>query len=92
MLDPISLRISKVRLRYTDNNSYSVPADSDYSESAFRKWTLRFSKTIQLMVEYPGIEPGVRKRGGFTVHCITIDASTPYITYNTLPTGIRQSE
>ena len=35
MLDPISLRISKVRLRYTDNNSYRVPADSDDSESAF---------------------------------------------------------
>ena len=29
------------------------------------------------MVEYPGIEPGVPEGGGFTVHCITIDASTP---------------
>jgi len=29
-------------------------------------------------VEYPGIEPGVPEGGGFTVHCITIDASTPY--------------
>ena len=30
------------------------------------------------LVEYPGIEPGVPEDGGFTVHCITIDASTPY--------------
>ena len=30
-------------------------------------------------MEYPGIEPGVYKDGGFTVHCITIDASTPWI-------------
>jgi hypothetical protein len=29
------------------------------------------------LVEYPGIEPGVPEGGGFTVHCITIDASTP---------------
>ena len=29
------------------------------------------------MVEYPGIEPGVVKTGGFTIHCITVDASTP---------------
>jgi hypothetical protein len=29
-------------------------------------------------VEYPGIEPGMSKDGGFTVHCITVDASTPY--------------
>jgi len=33
------------------------------------------------MVEYPGIEPGVPEGGGFTVHCITIDASTPCIEY-----------
>ena len=32
-----------------------------------------------ILVEYPGIEPGVPKGGGFTVHCITIDASTPDI-------------
>ena len=32
---------------------------------------------IKLLVEYPGIEPGVPLGGGFTVHCITIDASTP---------------
>jgi hypothetical protein len=31
------------------------------------------------LVEYPGIEPGVPEGGGFTVHCITIDASTPYL-------------
>ena len=31
------------------------------------------------LVEYPGIEPGVREGGGFTVHCITIDASTPLV-------------
>ena len=31
------------------------------------------------MVEYPGSIPGVREGGGFTVHCITIDASTPYM-------------
>jgi hypothetical protein len=30
------------------------------------------------LVEYPGIEPGVPKGVGFTVRCITIDASTPY--------------
>jgi hypothetical protein len=29
------------------------------------------------MVEIPGIEPGVPEGGGFTVHCITIDASSP---------------
>ena len=29
------------------------------------------------LVEYPGIEPGVVKTGGFTIHCITVDASTP---------------
>ena len=29
------------------------------------------------LVEYPGIEPGMSKDGGFTVHCITVDASTP---------------
>jgi hypothetical protein len=31
------------------------------------------------LVEYPGIEPGMPEGGGFTVHCITIDASTPYL-------------
>ena len=31
------------------------------------------------MVEYPGIEPGVPEGGGFTIHCITIDASTPLV-------------
>jgi hypothetical protein len=31
------------------------------------------------LVEYPGIEPGVPEDGGFTVHCITIDASTPLL-------------
>jgi hypothetical protein len=35
------------------------------------------------LVEYPGIEPGVPEDGGFTVHCITIDASTP-LCVNTL--------
>ena len=30
-------------------------------------------------MEYPGIEPGVPEGGGFTVHCITIDASTPLL-------------
>jgi len=33
------------------------------------------------LVEYPGIEPGVPEGGGFTVHCITIDASTPLVYY-----------
>jgi hypothetical protein len=56
MLDPISLRISKVRLRYTNINSYRVPADSDDSESALARWTLTFSKTIQLMVPHDRIE------------------------------------
>ena len=36
------------------------------------------------MVEYPGIEPGVPEGGGFTVHCITIDASTPQTCANFL--------
>ena len=31
------------------------------------------------LVEIPGIEPGVPEGGGFTVHCITIDASSPYL-------------
>jgi len=29
------------------------------------------------LVECTGIEPVVPEGGGFTVHCITIDASTP---------------
>jgi hypothetical protein len=37
------------------------------------------------MVEYPGIEPGVRKRGGFTIHCITVDASTPLMNLQVVP-------
>ena len=35
------------------------------------------------LVEHPGIEPGVPEGGGFTVHCITIDASAPNL-LNTL--------
>ena len=31
------------------------------------------------LVEHPGIEPGMSKDGGFTVHCITVDASAPLI-------------
>ena len=38
------------------------------------------------MVEYPGIEPGVPEGGGFTVHCITIDASTPETLLSISPT------
>jgi hypothetical protein len=38
------------------------------------------------LVEYPGIEPGMVKTGGFTVHCITVDASTPRLGG---PKGIR---
>ena len=30
-----------------------------------------------ILVEITGIEPVVGKPGGFTVHCITIDASSP---------------
>jgi hypothetical protein len=30
------------------------------------------------LVEITGIEPVVPEGGGFTVHCITIDASSPY--------------
>ena len=33
-------------------------------------------------MEYPGIEPGVVKTGGFTIHCITVDASTPKLLLN----------
>ena len=32
---------------------------------------------LNCLVEIPGIEPGVPEGGGFTVHCITIDASSP---------------
>ena len=35
------------------------------------------SATLPNLVEIPGIEPGVPEGGGFTVHCITIDASSP---------------
>jgi hypothetical protein len=33
--------------------------------------------TLRCMVENTGIEPVVPEGGGFTVHCITIDASSP---------------
>ena len=31
------------------------------------------------LVEITGIEPVVPEGGGFTVHCITIDASSPFV-------------
>ena len=55
MLDPLSLRISKVRLRYTDNNSYRVPADSDDSESAFAGEHCNFPKQYN-----NGVPTGIR--------------------------------
>ena len=36
-------------------------------------------------MEYPGIEPGVVKTGGFTIHCITVDASTPLMNLQVVP-------
>ena len=35
------------------------------------------SATFPNLVEITGIEPVVPEGGGFTVHCITIDASSP---------------
>lgn len=44
---------------------------------SFADCCLTIRRTATYLVEYPGIEPGVPLGGGFTVHCITIDASTP---------------
>jgi hypothetical protein len=37
------------------------------------------SATLPNLVEITGIEPVVPEGGGFTVHCITIDASSPFV-------------
>ena len=43
---------------------------------------LTISFSLRNLVECTGIEPVVPEGGGFTVHCITIDASTPYSLLN----------